>query len=156
MWFFSLHPLDTPGSLSLTYGTFHPSPVVFLCGTFPSICHRTYFHTSTDHVTWIIKKVHKIPTHCGVPYESVSSLAKSHMDSYALWCAIWECQLACYRSCGFLCIVVCHMRVSTRLLEVMWIPMHCGVPYESASSLARSHVDSYALWCGIWECQLAC
>ncbi len=57
----------------------HPSSVVFLCWTLPRICHRTYFHTSKSHVTWIIKKVNRIPTHCGVAYESVHSLARGHM-----------------------------------------------------------------------------
>ncbi len=27
-------------------------------------------------MTWIIKKVNRIPTHCGVAYESVRSLAR--------------------------------------------------------------------------------
>ncbi len=45
----------------------------------PSICHRIYFHTSKGHMTWIIKKVNRIPTHCGVAYESVHSLARGHM-----------------------------------------------------------------------------
>ncbi len=40
----------------------HPSPVTFLRWTLPSICHRTYFHTSKDHVTWIIKKFLRIVT----------------------------------------------------------------------------------------------
>ncbi len=39
----------------------------------------TYFHTSKGHVTRIIKKVNRIPTHCGVAYESVRSLARGHM-----------------------------------------------------------------------------
>ncbi len=45
----------------------------------PSICHRTYFHTSKGHVTCIIKKVNKITPHCGVAYESVCSLARGHV-----------------------------------------------------------------------------
>ncbi len=36
-----------------------PSSIVFLRWTLPSICHRTYFHTSKGHVTWIIKKVNR-------------------------------------------------------------------------------------------------
>ncbi len=46
---------------------------------FPSICQRTYFHTSKGHMTWIINKVNRIPTHCGVAYESVRSLARGHL-----------------------------------------------------------------------------
>ncbi len=57
----------------------HPSLVVFLHWTLPSICHWTYFHTSKGHVTWIIKKVNRIPTHCGVANESVCSLARGHV-----------------------------------------------------------------------------
>ncbi len=57
----------------------HLSPVVFLHWTLPSICYRTYIHTSKDHVTWIIKKVNRIPTHCGVAYESVRLLARGHV-----------------------------------------------------------------------------
>ncbi len=30
-------------------------------------------------MTWIIKKVNRIPMHCGVTYESVCSLARGHM-----------------------------------------------------------------------------
>ncbi len=51
--------------------------VMKLVGKLPSICHRTYFHTSKGHVTWIIKKL-----------------------------------------IGLQCILVGHMRVSARLLEV--------------------------------------
>ncbi len=57
----------------------HPSLIVFLCWTLPSICHQTYFHYSKGHVTWIIKKVNKIPTHCVVVYESVCSLVWGHV-----------------------------------------------------------------------------
>ncbi len=57
----------------------HPSPVVFLHWTLPSICHRTYFHTSNGHVTWIIKKINRIPMHCRVAYESVHSLDRGHV-----------------------------------------------------------------------------
>ncbi len=32
----------------------HPSSVMFLHWTLPSICHRTYFHTSKGHVIYII------------------------------------------------------------------------------------------------------
>ncbi len=32
-----------------------------------------YFHISKGHVTWIIKKVNRISTHCGVANESVSA-----------------------------------------------------------------------------------
>ncbi len=58
---------------------YHCSPVVFLRWTLPSICHRTYFHTSRGHMTWIIKNVNRIPTHCGVAYESICSLARGHV-----------------------------------------------------------------------------
>ncbi len=58
-------------------------------GILPSICHRTYFHTSKGHVTWIIKKVNRIPTHCGVAYESVRSLARGHMIK--VWMASYQC-----------------------------------------------------------------
>ncbi len=57
---------------------------MFLWWTLPSICHRTYFHTSKGHVTWIIKNVNRIPTHCGVAYESVGLLARGHVIR------IWE------------------------------------------------------------------
>ncbi len=30
-------------------------------------------------MTWIIKKANRIPTHCGVAYESVCSLARGHV-----------------------------------------------------------------------------
>ncbi len=30
-------------------------------------------------MTWIIKKVNKIPMHCGVAYKSVCSLARGHV-----------------------------------------------------------------------------
>ncbi len=53
----------------MTEHNLHPSLVVFLCWTLPSICHWTYFHTSKGHVTWIIKKVNRIPTLCGMAYE---------------------------------------------------------------------------------------
>ncbi len=48
-------------------------------GTHSSIDHRTYFQTSKGHVTWIIWKVNSIPTHCGLAYESIHSLARGHM-----------------------------------------------------------------------------
>ncbi len=35
----------------------HPSSVMFLHWTLPSICNWIYFHTSMGHVTWIIKKL---------------------------------------------------------------------------------------------------
>ncbi len=58
----------------------YPSSVVFLRWTLLAIiCHRTYFHTSKDHMTWIITKVNRIPTHCGVAYERVCSLARGHV-----------------------------------------------------------------------------
>ncbi len=47
--------------------------------TLPSISHITYFHISKVHMTLIIKKVNRIPTHCGVAYESVPSLARGHV-----------------------------------------------------------------------------
>ncbi len=54
----------------------------------PSICHRTYFHTSKDDMTWIIRKL-----------------------------------------IGFLRVVVWHMRVSARDLEITWL--ECGLePFE--------------------------
>ncbi len=31
------------------------------------------------HVSWIIKKVNRVPTHCGVAYESVCLLARGHV-----------------------------------------------------------------------------
>ncbi len=52
---------------------------MFLPWTLLSICHWTYFHTSKGHVIWIIKKVNRIPTHCGVAYESVHSLSRGHV-----------------------------------------------------------------------------
>ncbi len=57
----------------------HPSLVMFLHWTLPSICHLTYIHTSKGHMTGIIKKVNRIPTHCGVANESVRSLARGHV-----------------------------------------------------------------------------
>ncbi len=57
------------------------SSVVFLRWTLPSIYHRTYFNTSKGHLTWFIKKVSRIPTHCGVAYESVCSLLRGHVIS---------------------------------------------------------------------------
>ncbi len=64
----------------------HPSSVVFLhCWTIPSICHWTYFHTSKGHVTWIIQKVNRILTHCGVAYESVRSLSRGHVIRVYNW-----------------------------------------------------------------------
>ncbi len=45
----------------------------------PSICHQNYFQTSKDHLTWIIWKVNRMPTHCGVAYERVCSLAGGHV-----------------------------------------------------------------------------
>ncbi len=70
----------------------HPSPVEFLRWTLPSICHRTYFHTSKGHVTWIIKKVNRIPTHCGVANESVHSLARGHV--IRVWIKLLELSVA--------------------------------------------------------------
>ncbi len=67
-----------------------PSSVVFLHWTLPSIFHQTYLHTSKGHVTWIIKKVNKIPTHCGVAYDSVRSLARDHVIR------VWASACACY------------------------------------------------------------
>ncbi len=46
----------------------HPSLVVFLCLTRPSICHQNYFQPSKGHVIWIMLKVNIIPMHCGVAY----------------------------------------------------------------------------------------
>ncbi len=43
--------------------------------------HRNYFQTSKGHVTEIIWKVNRIPTHYGVAYESVHSLARGHVIS---------------------------------------------------------------------------
>ncbi len=37
-------------------------------------------------MTWIIKKVNRIPTHCGVAYESVRSLARDHMIRVCYYC----------------------------------------------------------------------
>ncbi len=44
-----------------------------------SIDHRNEFQISKGHVTWIKEKVNRIPTHCGVTYESVHSLARGHV-----------------------------------------------------------------------------
>ncbi len=66
----------------------HPSLVVFLPWTLPNICHRAYLQTSKGHVTWIIKKANRIPTHYGVAYESVCSLARGHVIK--LWCSFPE------------------------------------------------------------------
>ncbi len=43
------------------------------------ICHQNYFQTSKVYMTWIIWKVNRIPMHCGAAYESVLSLARSHV-----------------------------------------------------------------------------
>ncbi len=56
-----------------------PRWVVFLHWTLLNIFHHTYFHTSNGHMTWIIKKVSRIPTHCGVACESICSLARGHV-----------------------------------------------------------------------------
>ncbi len=61
------------------------SLVVHFYWTFLRICHWTYFHISKGHVTWNIKKVNRIPTHCGVAYESVHSLARSHVIEVCVW-----------------------------------------------------------------------
>ncbi len=58
---------------------YHPSSVMFLPWTLPSICHWTYFHTSKGHMTWVIKNVNRFPMHCGVAYESVCVLARDHV-----------------------------------------------------------------------------
>ncbi len=63
----------------------YPSSVMFLSWSLPIICHLTYFQTSKGHVTWIIKKVNRIPMHCGVAYESVCSFARGHVVRVWLW-----------------------------------------------------------------------
>ncbi len=62
---------------------YHRKSVVFQSWTLPSIC---YFSTSKGCVTWIIQKVNRIPTHCGVAYDSVRSLARGHMIT--MWLVI--------------------------------------------------------------------
>ncbi len=37
------------------------------------------FHILKGHVTLIMRKVNRIPMHCGVAYESVCSLASGHL-----------------------------------------------------------------------------
>ncbi len=59
---------------------------MFLYWTLPSFRHRTHLHTSKGHVTWIIKKVNSILTHCGVAYESARSLARDHVIIVWLLC----------------------------------------------------------------------
>ncbi len=59
----------------------HPSYVVFLYWTLPSICHRTYFHTSKGHVTWIIKKFNRMA------YQNVRLLARGHVIRVCLNCS---------------------------------------------------------------------
>ncbi len=49
--------------------------------TYSSIDNRNYFLTSKGHVTWIIKKVNRIPTYGGVAYESVHLLARGHVTT---------------------------------------------------------------------------
>ncbi len=44
-----------------------------------SICHQNYFQTSKGHVTWVILKVNRIPSHCNVAYESVCSFARGYV-----------------------------------------------------------------------------
>ncbi len=60
----------------------------------PSLAFATgptmYFHTSKGHMTWIIKKVNSIHTHCGVAYESLNSFVRGHM--------IRVCDLMCKAS----------------------------------------------------------
>ncbi len=65
----------------------HACDKMFAACILPSICHWTYFHTSKDHMTWIIKKVNRIPTHCGVAYESVCLLARGHVIG------VWFCYI---------------------------------------------------------------
>ncbi len=92
----------------------HPSLVVFLRWTLLSICHRPYFHTSKGHVTWIIKKVNMIPTHCGV----VNKSGICHRPYF-------------HTSKG---------HVTWIIKKANMIPTQCGVANESVHSLARDHV----------------
>ncbi len=86
----------------------HPSSVMFLRSTIPSICHQTYIHTSKGHVIWFIKKVNRIPTHCRVAYKSIFSLARGHMirvwlgavpnvasSATALWASSFALNFSC-------------------------------------------------------------
>ncbi len=75
----SIHVWDHVNKQRYQMSFIHHSSVVLLRWTLPSICHRTYFHTSKGHVIWIIKKVNRISTDCGVAYESVRSLARGHV-----------------------------------------------------------------------------
>ncbi len=60
-----------------TWGTAsHPSPVLVLN---PPQHLPMDYHTSKGHVTWIIKKFNRIPTHYGLSYKSVHSLARGHV-----------------------------------------------------------------------------
>ncbi len=52
---------------------------IFMCKIHSSINHRNYFQTSKGHMTWIILKVNRIPTHCGVAYECVHSFSRGHV-----------------------------------------------------------------------------
>ncbi len=99
------------------------SSVVFLRWTEPSICHRTYFYTSKGHVTWIIKKVNRIPTHCGVAYESVCSLARGHM--------IRVCQECSTNICDYNYDFLCHFTIKGENTTCMWeyiVPTMRGQP----------------------------
>ncbi len=54
---------------------------------------RSFFQTSKGHVTWIIKKVNRIPTRCGVAYQSVHSLARGHVIRVYVHTAADMCKL---------------------------------------------------------------
>ncbi len=104
----------------------HSSLVVFMHSAFPSICHRTYFQTSKGHVTWIIKKANRIPTHCGVAYESFRSLARGHVIRVCVCISILLVQVFAAQTprvwwsvhedthlCGFLSVLSMPSKVGT-------------------------------------------
>ncbi len=88
----------------------HVTWIIQKVNRIPTHCgdHRNYFQTSKGHVTWIIQKVSRIPTHCG-DHQNYFQTSKGHMT--------WIIQ------------------------KVNRIPTHCGVAYENVNSLARGHVS---------------
>ncbi len=70
--------LQTPSVLILRMSLWMFFPNWLAFGN-SSIDLQKYFQTSKAHMTWIIQKVNRIPTHCGVAYEGFYSLARSHV-----------------------------------------------------------------------------
>ncbi len=73
----------------------------------PSLAFATGPTSTHQRVTWIIKEVNRIPTHCGVAYVSVCLLARGHVIR------VWQADT-----------LICHTTMRRNAINLLYIPGH--------------------------------